>query len=92
MNKKHFSQPQSKGCPIQRQMALGLKLVYSFINFVYNSFTCNLYETFPKELPKTAKMYGEANTKLCWILQQKDCRSTAEINFVFKLLPWQSYC
>ena len=34
MNKKRFSQPQSKGSPIQRQMALGLKLVYSFINFM----------------------------------------------------------
>ena len=34
MNKKRFSQPQSKGSPIQRQTALGLKLVYSFINFV----------------------------------------------------------
>ena len=34
MNKKRFSQPQCKGSPIQRQMALGLKLVYSFINFV----------------------------------------------------------
>ena len=34
MNKKHFSQPQSKGSPIQRQTALGLKLIYSFINFV----------------------------------------------------------
>ena len=34
MTKKRFSQPQSKGSPIQRQMALGLKLIYSFINFV----------------------------------------------------------
>ena len=34
MNKKRFSQPHSKGCPIQRQMVLGLKLVYNFINFV----------------------------------------------------------
>ena len=34
MNKKRFSQPQFKGSPIQRQTALGLKLVYSFINFV----------------------------------------------------------
>ena len=33
MNKKCFSQPQSKGSPIQRETALGLKLVYSFINF-----------------------------------------------------------
>ena len=34
MNKKRFSQPQSKGPPIQRQTALGLKLVYSFINLI----------------------------------------------------------
>ena len=34
MNKKRFSQPQSKGFHIQRQTVLGLKLVYSFINFV----------------------------------------------------------
>ena len=34
MNKKRFSQPQSKSSPIQRQMALVLKLVYSFISFV----------------------------------------------------------
>ena len=34
MNKKRFSQPQCKGSPIQRPTALGLKLVYSFINFV----------------------------------------------------------
>ena len=34
MNKKCFSQPQSKGSLIQRQAALGLKLVYSFINFL----------------------------------------------------------
>ena len=34
MNKKRFSQPQSKGSPIQRQTALGLTLIYSFINFV----------------------------------------------------------
>ena len=34
MNKKGFSQPQSKGSPIQRQTTLGLKLVYSFISFV----------------------------------------------------------
>ena len=33
MNKKRFTQPQSKGSPIQRKTALGLKLVYSFINF-----------------------------------------------------------
>ena len=34
MNKKRFSQLQSKGSLIQRQTALGLKLVYSFIDFV----------------------------------------------------------
>ena len=34
MNKKRFSQPQSKGSPIEREMALELKLVHSFINFV----------------------------------------------------------
>ena len=34
MNKKHFNQTQSKGSPIQRQTSLGLKLVYSSINFV----------------------------------------------------------
>ena len=34
MSKKRFSQPQSKGSPMQRQTARGLKLVYSFINFV----------------------------------------------------------
>ena len=34
MNKKRFSQPQSKGPAIQRQMALASKLVYSFINLI----------------------------------------------------------
>ena len=34
MSKKRFSQPQSKGSPMQRQTARGLKLVYSLINFV----------------------------------------------------------
>ena len=34
MNKKRFSQPQSKDSPVQRKTALGLKLIYSFINFV----------------------------------------------------------
>ena len=33
MIKKCFRQPQAKGSPIQRETALGLKLVYSFINF-----------------------------------------------------------
>ena len=34
MKKTHFNQPQSKGSPKQRQTALGLKLVYNFINFL----------------------------------------------------------
>ena len=60
MNKKRFSQPQSKGSSIQRQTALGLKLVYSLINFVIPlPATC-------EEIPEgTAETYGEANTEIC---------------------------
>ena len=59
MNRKCFSQPQSKGSPKQRQTALGLKLVYSFINFIIP-----LPATYLK-LPKPAKTYGETNTEIC---------------------------
>ena len=85
MNKKRFSQPECKGSPIQRQMALGLKLVYSFINFVIPLPATSLYIRHSQRNCKTAKTYCEANTEICYILQQTDCRSTAKVNDVFKL-------
>ena len=59
MNKKRFSQPQSKGSPIQRQTALGLNLVYSLNFAIPLPATC-------EDIPEgTAKTYGEANTEIC---------------------------
>ena len=61
MNKKRFSQTQSKGSPIQRQMVLGLKLVYSFINFAIP-----LPATYVRHFQRNCRrLYGKANAEIC---------------------------
>ena len=64
MNKKRFSQPPSKGSPIQRQTVLGLKLIYSFINFViplsatYIRYSPRNCRRLPKRMVKQVQRFG----------------------------------
>ena len=77
---------------IWRQTALGVKLVYSLIGFVISlPVTCVRHprgncQKLPRCLLKKIRIF------IYRLLQQMDCRSTAKVNYVFKLLPRQLNC
>ena len=59
-----ISQTQPKGCLIwQRHTALGLKLVYRFVNFIIPSPAT--YKRHSRGNYQTAKAFAEANTENC---------------------------
>ena len=61
MNKKRFRQSQIQGFSYTKTDGPGIEVGLKLYKFC-NSFT---YKTSPKELLKTAKTYGEANTEIC---------------------------
>ena len=86
---KPFWLTSIQGLPYMKTTTLGLKLVYSFINFIIplpltyvRHFWCNCQIL--------ANGFAEGNTEIR-LLHQKDCRGgTTEVNDVFKLLSQQS--
>ena len=77
-------------CFICRKMAMVLKLVHSFINFVIT-----LPATFIRDswcnLQKVAKCLLKQIQRFVRLLHQKDCWGTVKVNDVFKILPPHIY-